>query len=74
MSPYFPWDGPSDVDALGLTPPPGVLASDFPLKQGTIQITVPTDLTPGYDYDIVREYSPSGPACPARADLSVSVR
>ena len=33
----------------------GVLASDFPLKQGTIEITVPTDLTPGYDYDIVRE-------------------
>ena len=61
VSPYFPWGDPSDLNALGLTPAPGVLASDFPLRQGTIQITVPTDLTPGYDYDIICEYPSSKP-------------
>lgn len=59
-----PRASPGDVFALVLTSALGVLASDFPLNQGTIEITVPRDLTPGYDYDIVREYPPFEPISP----------
>lgn len=33
-----------------------VLAGDFSILLGSIEITVPEDLEPGSDYDIVREY------------------
>lgn len=33
----------------------GVLASGFPLTDGSVQVTVPSDLEPASDYQVVRE-------------------
>ncbi|KAH9936235.1 uncharacterized protein B0H18DRAFT_1164086 [Fomitopsis serialis] len=48
-SAWIEWSMP----VLTATSAPAVLAGNFSIRLGSIEITVPDDLEPGFDYDIV---------------------